>query len=313
MPGAFAHLTLVDQITSGEYLNTADMPSEAKIAAADFAGFVDLGAVSPDYPYLALLDGDQKYWADNMHYNRTGEMIHTLMNSVGALDGAARTTALAWCMGFVAHVVTDMTIHPVVELKVGPYEGNESAHRICEMHQDVFIFQRMNIGSLGLAEHLDNGIKRCSSPENDNLLNPIIRNVWSSALTDIYPQTADEFGAPRIDLWHEWFVRAVDKVATEGGVLGLIPLARHVAQDAGIVYPPADEIDTDEYIAALATPEGPMDYSDIFDKAIHNVLEAWRIVGNHVIHGDVAGSEIFTEWNLDTGRDGNGELVYWQA
>lgn len=311
MPGAFAHLTLGNQLTSGQHLGNADLPTPAKQAAFDHARFVDLGTVSPDYPYLAITKGDQKLWADNMHYNQVGDFIRRLLSGVRATQGSARETALAWLMGYIAHVVTDMTIHPVVELKVGPYEGNEDAHRICEMHQDVYIFQRMNMGRLGLVEFFDNGIKRCSHPADDDRIDPLIGEIWSAALSETFLATRQEIGAPDIDAWHEWFILGVDKIATEGSAFRLIPLARHLGEEAGLLYPPIEDIDSHAYINALQTPEGVMHYDTIFNRAMANVLDAWRIVALYVVDGNEDETALFTDWNLDTGRDGSGQYVYW--
>jgi len=51
-------------------------------------------------------------------------------------------------------VVADVTIHPILELKVGSYAEHKMGHRTCEMHQDAYIFQRLNLGDVGLSEHL---------------------------------------------------------------------------------------------------------------------------------------------------------------
>ena len=38
----------------------------------------------------------------------------------------AQQKGLAWLLGYCAHVATDVTIHPVVEMKVGPYDENKN-------------------------------------------------------------------------------------------------------------------------------------------------------------------------------------------
>lgn len=314
MPGAFAHLTVADQLTTGTLLGRSDLPTTAKGMLMDNARFVDLGAVSPDYPYLAILDGNQKRWADHMHYDRTGELILRLLSDIQKLTNVERDIALPWCLGYIAHVVTDMTIHPVVELKVGPYEGNEAAHRRCEMFQDVYIFRRLNTGGVGIAEHLSNGIVRSGHPSED-MAHPIIADVWRNALKDVYPDTFAAIGEPDIDAWHNWFVLAVDKIAEEGNTLGFIPLARHVLRGHDLIYPNDDEVDdasnASEFINELVTPEGVMAYDSIFDRALDNVLEAWKVAADYVLSNETESIEMFGSWNLDTGRDENGSLVYW--
>ena len=75
-----------------------------------------------------------------MHYERTGDMVKAGIEFIRGLSGEEKRKALAWLFGYTAHVITDATIHPVVELKVGPYAENKTDHRICEMNQDAYIF-----------------------------------------------------------------------------------------------------------------------------------------------------------------------------
>ena len=138
-------------------LESHNFPPAAIIAVLDYFRFCELGAISPDYPYLDIAHPDACQWADRMHYQKTGDMVKTGIDLIRKLDGTAQQKAFAWLLGYTSHVVTDETIHPVVELKVGEYQKNKGRHRICEMHQDAYIFQQLNIGEIGLAEHLDSG------------------------------------------------------------------------------------------------------------------------------------------------------------
>lgn len=68
MPAAYAHLTLVNVLKERRNLEKIPgMPRPAVIAVGKYAKFCELGAVSPDYPYLALGDADAAKWADAMH------------------------------------------------------------------------------------------------------------------------------------------------------------------------------------------------------------------------------------------------------
>ena len=68
---------------------------------------------------------------------------------------------------------------------------------------------------------------------------------------------------PLIDNWHGAFKFVVDK-AEEGNTLP--PFARHVAVNIGLTYPAVADLDN-QYLKAVATPFGPMDYDQIFDRA----------------------------------------------
>jgi len=310
MPGGYAHLTLVN--TMREWVDGDDaIPVNVKIASADYLNFCELGGVSPDYPYLDVLDGDAASWADLMHYTRTGHMIHSGVERVAAMTGATQSKCLAWLLGYAAHVTADVTIHPIVELKVGPYQGNETAHRICEMHQDAYIYdQRMGLSKIGLSEHLDkdhNGIGACHRPGDEHRIDASVFDLWNGMLQDVHPG-AHTLNPPDIDSWHARFGPIVDTIE-EGSALPAF--ARHVAVNAGMVYPEPDEIDRAEYIDALDTPEGPLSYDVIFDRARANIAKVWGWIGHDVQAGQLDQARAIGAWNLDTGRDVTGKLVFW--
>ncbi|MFI5296362.1 MAG: zinc dependent phospholipase C family protein [Thermodesulfovibrionales bacterium] len=147
MPGSYAHLTMVGIARTRNSLEAIDgFPREGIDAAGSYLKFLELGAVSPDYPYLDITSGDSKKWADAMHYTHTGDTVCAAAAMVRELPpGDDKLKCLAWLMGFAAHVVGDMCIHPVIQLKVGPYAQHATPHRRCEMHQDAFIFPRLGL------------------------------------------------------------------------------------------------------------------------------------------------------------------------
>jgi len=118
---------------------------------------------------LDITSGDSKKWADAMHYTHTCQAIYVGAELVRRLpQGTAKEKCLAWLMGYTAHVVGDMCIHPVVELKVGSYVGHEDSHRRCEMHQDAHIFRRLGTGMPQVAGHIKATILRCGTPKDPN-------------------------------------------------------------------------------------------------------------------------------------------------
>lgn len=308
MPGAFAHLTLVNEMRTPAQVRAMGLSKPAAAALNDWLGYVELGAVSPDYPYLAIANGNAARWADLMHYERTGDMLQALIAAVGRLDGTSRAKGFAWMCGYLAHVAADVTIHPVVELKVGPYAENKKAHRICEMHQDAYIWhKRMNLGEVGLCEHLDHGIRRCS--DKGGGLDPTVKAVWVRALRDVHPDEA-KTNPPDPDKWHAAFAAMVDHIGEEGNKLA--PIARHVAVDCGLTYPAPVKVDRAQYIDRLATPGGgTATYDEIFARAMKSVGQSWQAADRAVFARDEAAPRFFGHWNLDTGRDENDELVFW--
>jgi Zinc dependent phospholipase C len=303
MPGAYAHLTLVNVLGSPQYLDQMDMPDAAKEAILDYKKFVELGATSPDLPYLKLNDDmfpDEKAteWADHMHYLMPGEMIKAIARKVRQeADPDRREKQLAWLFGYTSHVGGDTTIHPVVELKVGPYAENKQHHRVCEVHQDAYIFQRLDVGRAGLGDYLASGISNCT--DEDRNLDGAIASLWEAALEERYPK---QFASnpPAIQDWYKGFQSGVENA---GRMSRLMPLARHVCVGCGVSYPTPEEVDQ-QYIKNLKTPRGvPMDYDAIFDLALKNVGGLWIAVADYVFHGNGASLDKIPNLNLDTGRD----------
>lgn len=308
MPGAFTHITLANMMRGTKRLESVFDSTEAITSVLDYFKFCELGAVSPDYPYLAVGDNDAASWANAMHYTRTGEMIKSGIKHIKQLSGEPKRKTLAWLLGYSAHVVTDVTIHPIVQLKVGDYEQNKKQHRVCEMNQDAYIFQRIDLGEVGLSEHLDTGIGSCSDISDDDLLDRDIVNLWKLMFKDVHP---DMFASnpPDIDKWHAGFVFMVDDVAEEGA--HLFPLARHVAAGLGLTYPAVADIDQ-QFTHNLLLPTGEqMHYDAIFDEAIQNVSELWKTIGLGVYGDSIQYMASIGIWNLDTGRNENDQLVYW--
>ena len=210
-------------------------------------------------------------------------------------------------MGYSSHVTADMTIHPVVELKVGKYEENKGEHRTCEMHQDVFVFRRLNVGDAGVAEYLSTGIGACSAIDDDDKLDADIIDFWSALLKAVHPE---KFAAnpPDLHKWHERFNEIVELISDAGD--HLMPFARHLAADSGMVYPSYDLVDK-QFIENLKVPSGTMNYDDIFNGAIANVASVWADIARGAFKGNDAVLARFGEWNLDTGRDQTEKLIFW--
>lgn len=308
MPGAYAHITLVNLAREPARLETGSgMLKPAALAIGQWLKCCELGAVSPDYPYLAPLDQGAAEWADLMHYQRTGEMIKVGIEAVKAMSGTARDKAFAWLLGYAAHVIADVTVHPVIQLKVGPYAQNKTAHRKCEMHQDSYIFQKLNVGDLGVAEYLKSGIEECCIA--DGSLDPAIGDTWRNMLKRCHGKkyTANR---PNIGRWHEGYTRLLEM---SGDGFYLLPISRHVAVDCGLTYPHPGDVDHKAYIDRLNTPNGPMSYDAIFEKALSHIVRGWQLIGDAVFADSTLYRSTFGNWNLDTGLDSNNKMVLWDG
>jgi len=306
MPGTYAHITIANELPHA--LRRAGGPQEAYAATLANLKYCELGAISPDYPYMVIGDAQAQRWADLMHRTLTGALLEAGIARVAGMGGEAKRKATAWLLGYASHVVADMTVHPVIELKVGPYAGHEKAHRICEMNQDVYVFkQRMNL-TLRWAEHFQHGIGTCG----DGGLDPDIRSVWSEMLSRVEPEEYRS-NPPDFDRWQRACRLVVDDIIEEGD--RLIPLARHVAVGQGLLYPRDGEVDR-TYLADLETPAGRMDYDQVFERAVANVgAECARIAS--AIQGEDRERKALLAtagpWDLDTGRIGAGGRVFWEG
>lgn len=306
MPGTYAHIAIANHVPHA--IEAQGASDEAISAVSKNLKYCELGAVSPDYPYLVLGDSGAREWADRMHKGKTGALLDAGVECLRSLKGDAQRRALAWFLGYASHVTADMTVHPIVELKVGPYKGNEKAHRICEMNQDVYIFaSKMNL-HVGLAERFKQGIGACGS---DGKLDPAIAEVWRGMLAKVYP---DEYrgNQPDLDRWHRFSSLLIDGIAEEGD--RLIPFARHVAVDQGLMYPSDAEVDRKSFIDRLETPVGPLSYDEVFKRAVGNVASQGRLLANAVLDSSAEPQYLADagEWDLDTGRIDGGPRVFWE-
>jgi hypothetical protein len=303
MPGAYAHITVVNH--AQKMMRKTTISRTTKYALGMHLKYAELGAVSPDYPYLSAGQG---LWADNMHYLNTSTLMKAGINRLNLLVGLDREKATSWLFGFVAHMVTDMTIHPVVERIVGPYKGNEAAHRQCEMHQDAFIFQKMDLGDVGLTDHLKTGIASCSLPADGDKLDPVISALWLAMLKEAYPGD-EQKTAPMPNQWHQGFTGLLKALTTTNR---LFPFSRHVATRLNLTYPEQSKVDM-KYILNLNTPSGPMSYEAVFDQACKNVLAVWE--GLDQALSGISQSYLYTlaNWDLDTGRRvPQNSYIFWK-
>lgn len=302
MPGPYAHITLVNQLRQTGILESLMLPADAAgWMVMDIFRFCELGALSPDYPNLGGEAGAQ--WADAMHYRRTGELLRSAVGYVRDCREEVRPKLLAWLLGYCAHVVTDLTIHPVVLAKVGDYARNKRQHRICEMNQDAHVFGRMQLGEIRESDFFAASVRGCGTPENRYRLDRDIVNLWHSLFRDVFPEMYAS-NRPDIDAWHARFVELAEES-------NLFPLGNLITSGLGLPYPARDEVDR-QYVDDLPAPVGTaMQYDDIFDQAAMHVAGFWQQVVGAVI-GD-AGEFLarIGEWDLDTGLDEGGRLVFW--
>lgn len=311
MAGAYAHLTVVNKAFTESELEKLSLSKDALIALADYSSFIELGSVSPDYPYLAI-SAKHKKWADLMHLEmKTKSFILKGIEEVKAIkDEEDKRRAFAWLCGLAGHIITDVVIHPVVELKVGTYEGHEAAHRNCEMHQDVYIYKKITgYGEISETEQLSLFGKECSDNGDTGKLNKTISLVWGKML-EVLSKEEYLVNKPEFDTWHSRFHSLVSKIEE---TQNFPTISRHViGLDGGTIYPKFEEVNKKEFIENLKVPGNKtMHYDDIFNKAVSQVQLTWKVLDEAVFGNGIIHLEYFADWNLDNGRTSSGKLEYW--
>jgi hypothetical protein len=323
MAGGYTHLTIADELCSRTALDVG-APGGAGLlgeVANTQRHFVFLGAVSPDYPYF----GKGTPWADRMHREKTDGVVLKSLARIREMRGHAPGSdtwrkCLAWLLGYVSHVAADVTIHPIVNLKVGTYELNKDRHRECEMHQDVLIYVARKGLDLQQAHQIVTQVLACNDPKvHYPDLDDDVEDVWGTALESTYGARPDN-GA--LDFWHAGFTGLVS-VAERGSK---IPLIGRYLMNAAYAYPDQANLNAG-YYSQLGTPldgtvnaqdgqprpgGAPMDFPAIFDKALGHARDLWTAIGDDLAGTGPDATGAFGDWSLDTGVDrATGRLRFW--
>ena len=300
MPGAYAHITLL-HLSIDRVLESAQFPPRVTRALARWGAHAEFGALSPDFPYLA----GHAPWADLMHHSGTNTLLRSGLSRLQGLDDAPWERAFAWLMGYASHMVADMTIHPVINRLVGPYEANKTAHRTCEMHMDIHAFARLGQGDAGLTRHLAQHLSSVETDHERHQIDPAIDTLWAHMLAVTHPDTARQ-DPPAPHAWYRCFVGVMNTIR---GVNRKLPFARHLGTGFHLDYPDPHELDP-RYLHQLPSPHGPMSYDLLLSLAIGNILSFWRDLADRV---DSPHRLTMESWNLDTGHTAEQpkRLVFW--
>jgi hypothetical protein len=315
MPGPYTHISIAQLLTSGRNLKKMKIP-EARGALLEYPEFCQMGAISPDYPYLNLLDKTAKFWANAMHHkyvtSTEKNIIHVGINDIKKLVGDQKSKCLAWFLGYVSHVTADVTCHPVTNLLVGDYEAdNDVEHRESELHQDVYIFKTRLDGDVKKSEHIKNVIGKCVDPKDNKKFDPDIEQFWSSLLSKTFPKIHAKFPL-HINEWHSAVQSFLDDIAEE---LTVIP-SRHIRESLtgrGVAYPRFDEINTTKFIAKLKTPKGTRTYDQVFNFTMKKVVEVWKLVSDGIFGDNDSFQDKIKIWDLDSGQEVKTAKVMWEG
>lgn len=303
MPSTFAHFVLVHEAATA-----LTGRGQCKIAIKKFFPFALLGANSPDFPLLDFpIMFLNKRWEELLHGPTAKSVIVPAIELLNSLTGDNRQRCLAWFCGYLSHMVGDATIHPVVNLRVGPYyEGNEVDHQTCEVHQDAHVFPRLEIGLIKKAEYIQNVVEVCSSPRNRLALHHEIFDFWESLTQRAFPNEE----LPNFHRWFDSYTGIVDNLAEESDW----PVIRSGAAFFGKAH--LLHIDPAEkdlsFIEALPTPrEKTISYDELFDMAIANTVEAWTALEKALTGNTALQHPLSAQWDLNTGMIDKDKYLYW--
>jgi hypothetical protein len=307
MPGAFAHMVLVNELRTAS-AQAWQSHKEALLAVGNFLSFCELGSVGPDYPYMDRFHPAQMKWADHMHYVGTGDMIRAGAKRVRALSGPERLKGLAWLLGYSAHVAMDVVVHPVIAQTFRPYAEDPKTHRLCEMHQDAAVVQRLKVGNLIDLHYMRSSLDTCGAPGDRDKLDPLIARIWREMLAEVYPNEAAAT-PPDVDGWHKGYRLLVGTLATTGGH-GFI--GRRILEDAALAYPGTPDPRFTQNLRFIGGTKGS--YDQLFERALVDVAGTWADVAEAVLGPTLTTLASIKNWNLDTGRDVvTNRIGYWEA
>lgn len=311
MAGPYVHLILVHQLLQKENI-TACFPTQSEFSqiAESFAPYVLLGAVAPDYPNLGVAT-HATHWADIMHCTQPAMVISNAVAMITNSCGAARCKQVAWLMGYCSHLAADMTIHPVVQAKVGSYSQNRVMHRVCEMHQDSYVHRRMDMGEIDASDIFARMVAMCGINGNQSELDPVITSLWEKVLAegDKVRFTEDH---PDITGWHREFITLISDTCRNPRKI--FPLAALISRSIDKPYPNHREINFD-FVNNLTIPlDEPLSlhYDKIFERASGNIMAIWKVIESCFVTGKPQSILSSCTWNLDNGRDDQGRLVLWE-
>ena len=134
-------------LPAGAVWDTGPLPGINFIfPGSDISAMAYLGALAPDISYFQkgnfkkkILDyrrqnrfnpppsiGKGVPWADLLHFNRSGDVLLAFLEHTAHIPSPAlRSQALAFAMGYLSHIATDIALNPCINALAGAYHSND--------------------------------------------------------------------------------------------------------------------------------------------------------------------------------------------
>ena len=309
MPGHFAHITLVDSICREHLDELPNLSPSVRSALKNYLPYCKLGAVGPDCPALVGQNAATG-WSKLMHYTRPADFVRYAVPYLLDLSfNLSETRAcLAWIFGYTAHLVADLTVHPIVKCLVGEYATNPSGHRLCEFNQDVYLIRKLTGKEIVETDFLDLcGMRECAENRSQNTLLKAIFPLWIHSLRQypraeakLYVRLPGQSIEPNV--WCATYLEMMKLAASGKGLVKALGLA-YMNSDAILM----------RHIENLPTPDPAtrLHYDELFEKTQQNIIATWTELAAALDTSDLARFKLPIA-DLDTGIvTATGKSVYW--
>jgi hypothetical protein len=301
MAGPYAHILVCERARK---LTSLDQKLGNLLATHPC--MLSLGAVSPDLPAIwdnvPVVGGE--HWSDRFHSPKNNDpMVATNLvveKAYGEIrsivDDQARLAGLAWLLGYIGHMVTDVVIHPVVRecIKQAKAEGISDGgvlHQQVEIVMDTMLVKLLldkndvaHAPLLGWLQGADHDQHRRQ-----------VMNAWAKAITAVYGGSADP------GHWYDLYVNALALVDDT-------PF-----RFRGYTYPDFGGIQDFErsmYFERVILPNDTIGtYQSVFDRAVTKVADFWKTTWNRWTSGG-AFTNVIPNWDLNSGENYTAKILH---
>jgi hypothetical protein len=306
MAGPFTHMLICESAidpTEAARLGRPKLPDELIQLLKQNQSYLLLGAIAPDLPAISDQVWSQR-WSDEMHDKRLVRLVVDLFEQSANCSSEARDAILAWLFGFVAHIVGDAVVHPIVNLVMAAVK-NQGIHQEIEICMDSLTFKDKKGVDLQSVPYFD-GLKACRKTP---AAFAELMALWQKCITDIVPDfdgDCVEWYGTYLAGFHVATVRVPKDAATHlHCILG------------NYAYRPVDDIgsgDRTDYFDHIPVPIPPGHgafLKDVFDRAVGHLIEIWQQMWLRVPRRATI-NLVVPDCNLNTGADNHThKLVLW--
>jgi hypothetical protein len=210
---------------AGAVWHTGPLPQiDMRFPGSDISAMAYLGAVAPDMtsfqkgifrqktsgakqqkvPSSQSATGDEKRWAELLHYNRSGDVLLAFLEHTANIPSPAlRSQGLAFAMGYLSHIATDIALNPYINALAGMYSDSDipgifaplGMHFYIELCLDEYVattfFNRPLYSWLRQPwrEYIEPAAESCITPHT---LSAQVLNVLCDALDFTYGLTEEQ-------------------------------------------------------------------------------------------------------------------------